>query len=72
MQKVNLIYLQKTMKKVSCGLIRSLGVGRFVDWATSNVMGASGGILIFWDSRVLQLLEVEEGQILAFLQIQKL
>ena len=47
-------------------------MGRFVDWATSNVMGASGGILIFWDSRVLQLLEVEEGQILAFLQIQKL
>ena len=43
-------------------LVRSLGVGRSVDWAAVNAIGASGGILIFWDSRVLQFVGKEESQ----------
>ena len=43
-------------------MIRSLRVGRFLEWVTINAEGASGGILIFWDTRVIQLLEKEEGQ----------
>ena len=39
--------------EVSKGLIRSFGIGRFLEWATLRVEGASGGIVIFWDSRVL-------------------
>ena len=55
--------LQETkLKEVSNGMIRNLGVGRFLDWATIKAEGASGGILIFWDTRVIQLLEKEEGQ----------
>ena len=63
MQKVNLMCLQETkLKGVTRGLIKSLSVGRFLDWTACNVVGALGGILILWDSRVLQLLEIEEGQ----------
>ena len=61
-KKVNLVYFQETkLKEVTCGIIRSLAVGRFVEWVASNAKGASGGILILWDSRVLQLIEVEES-----------
>ena len=50
-QKVNLICLQETkLKRTSHGLIRSLRVGRFVEWVASNAVGAVDGILIFWDS----------------------
>ena len=51
------------MKDTTNEIVRSLSVGRFVNWAAAiNSMGASGGILIFWDSRVLQLIEKEESQ----------
>ena len=36
-------------------------MGRYVEWTASNAVGAAGGILIFWGSRVLQLFDVEEG-----------
>ena len=63
MQRVDVVCLQETkFKEVSSGLIRSLGVRRFLDWAAIRAEGASGGIVIFWDSRVLQLLDKEEGQ----------
>ena len=39
----------------------NVGVGRFLDWARINVVGASGGIVIFWDSRGLQLIGKEGG-----------
>ena len=61
--KVDLICLQETkLKKMSSRLVKSLGAGRVVDWIASNAMGASRGILIFWDSEVLQLVEVEESR----------
>ena len=60
---MDVVCLQETkIKEVSTGLIRSLGVGRFLDWAALRAEGASGGIVIFWDSRVLNLLAKEEGQ----------
>ena len=43
-------------------MIRSLEVGRFLEWVAIKAEGAFGGILIFWDTRVIQLLEKEEGQ----------
>ena len=62
MQRVDVVCMQETkFKEVSSGLIRSLGVGRFLDWATLRAKGASGGIVIFWDSCVFKLL-AEEGQ----------
>ena len=44
------------------GLIRSLGVGRYLDWASISVVGALGGIVVLWDSRVFQLIGKEESQ----------
>ena len=63
MQRVDVVCQQDTkFKEVYSGLIRNLGVGRFLDWAALRAEGALGGIIIFWDSRVLKLLAKEEGQ----------
>ena len=62
MQRVDIVCLQETkISEVSKGLIRSLGVGRFLEWAALRDEGASGRIIIFWDSLVLRLLDKEEG-----------
>ena len=50
------------LKGITPRMVRSLGAGRFVDWVASDVVEALGGILVFWDSRVLQLVEVEESR----------
>ena len=43
------------------GIVRSLGMGRCLEWGVVNSRGAAGGVVVFWDNRVLQLLELEEG-----------
>ena len=61
-QWVDLVCLQETkLKGTSSELVKSL-IGRFNKWAGVEAVGASGGILIMWDSRVLQLLEKEDCQ----------
>ena len=42
-------------------IVRSLGVGRFLDWGAVNAEGASGGIMVFWDKRSLELVDLEIG-----------
>ncbi|KAJ9704077.1 hypothetical protein PVL29_005385 [Vitis rotundifolia] len=60
--KVDVVCLQETkIKEMSMGIVRSLGVGRFLEWRAINSRGAAGGVLVFWDNRLIQLLEVEEG-----------
>ncbi|RVW39747.1 hypothetical protein CK203_074686 [Vitis vinifera] len=49
------------MSQMSLGVVRSLGVGRFLDWGVLNVRGAAGGVLVFWDKRVLELVGMEGG-----------
>ncbi|RVX06988.1 LINE-1 retrotransposable element ORF2 protein [Vitis vinifera] len=44
------------------GMVRSLGSGRFLDWGALDAQGAAGGILICWDKRTLEILEMEMGQ----------
>ena len=62
-QKVDLICLQETKLKGALNrLVRSLGARRCMDCVAVNATGASGGILIFWDSWVLQLIETEESR----------
>ena len=52
-QKANLVCLQETkIQEMSNGLVKSLGVGRCLEW----------GVLVFWDNRVLQLEEMEVGK----------
>ena len=41
--------------------MRSLGSVRFLDWKAMNAEGASGGILICWDKRSLDILDWKEG-----------
>ena len=61
-QKVDLVCLQETkMSQMTLGVVRSLGVGRFLDWGVLNARGAAGGVLVFWDKRVLELEGMEVG-----------
>ena len=41
------------------GIIRSLRVGRFLEWGAVDSRGAVGGIVVFWDNRVLDLVKDE-------------
>ena len=61
-QRVDLICIQETkIQSMLEGIVRSLGFGRFLDWKAMNAEGASGGILICWDRRSLDILDWEEG-----------
>ena len=42
--------------------MRSLGSRRFLDWGAMGAHGAARGILICWDKRTLEVLEMEVGQ----------
>ena len=61
-QKVDLVCLQETkMQEMSKMIVRSLDMGRCLDWKVLNSKGVSGGVLVFWDKRVLQLLDTKVG-----------
>ena len=62
-QKVDLFCVQETkVQSMTEGLVRSLGFGRFLDWGALDAQGAVGGILICWDKRTLEVLEIGMGQ----------
>ncbi|RVW36390.1 hypothetical protein CK203_083809 [Vitis vinifera] len=42
-------------------MVNCVGVGRFLNWVSVDARGAVGGLLLFWDNRVLEKLEVESG-----------
>ena len=46
---------------MSNSLVRSLGGGRCLKWKAINSRGLVAGVQVFWDTRVLELLEAEEG-----------
>ncbi|RVX00548.1 hypothetical protein CK203_037030 [Vitis vinifera] len=59
-QKADLVYFLETkVQETLLKVVKSLDVGSFLDWGTVDARGASGGILIFWDNRVLDLLKLE-------------
>ena len=61
--KVDLVCLQETkIQEMTRGIIRSIGVGRFLDWGTVDSRGSAGGIVVLWDSRVLEMIELEKGE----------
>ncbi|RVX18473.1 putative ribonuclease H protein [Vitis vinifera] len=57
---------------MSTGLVRSLGVGRNIEWRAVNSRGAAGGILVFWDNRVVELVGMGTRSVLNFVPVQKL
>ncbi|WJZ96624.1 hypothetical protein VitviT2T_015290 [Vitis vinifera] len=61
-QKVDLVCLQETkMTEMSLGVVRSLGVGRFLEWGALNARSVAGGVVVLWDNRVLELMGMEVG-----------
>ena len=61
-QKLDLVWIQETkIQDMSLGVVRSLGIGKFIEWGAVNARGASEGIVVFWDSRVLELVGMEVG-----------
>lgn len=47
-QKVDLACLQETkIQEMSNGIVRSLGVGRCLEWCVVNLRGAAGEVLVF-------------------------
>ena len=60
---MDLLCLQETkIQAMSEGVVRSLGIGRFLDWGALDASGVVGGILICWDNMTLNVLEMEVGQ----------
>ena len=61
-QKVDVVCLQETKwRSRAYKIIRSLIPNRLVKWATSCSEGASCGIVVLWDSRLVQLVGLEES-----------
>ena len=42
-------------------VVHSLGVGRLTEWRAVEAEGTAGGILVFWDTRKMELVESEIG-----------
>ena len=61
-QRADLVCIQETkIQTMTEGVVRSLGSGRFLDWGAMGAQGTTGGILVCWDKRSLELLEMEVG-----------
>ena len=43
-------------------LVHSLGMGRHLDWRAVNFRGVVGGIMVFWDNRMVELVDLEERE----------
>ena len=42
--------LQETkIKEIKVGIVRSLGMGRCLEWGAANLRGTAGGVMVFWD-----------------------
>uniref|UniRef100_A0A2N9EUU7 Reverse transcriptase domain-containing protein n=1 Tax=Fagus sylvatica TaxID=28930 RepID=A0A2N9EUU7_FAGSY len=60
--KADVVCFQETkLMAVSQGLIRSLWRCRYVDWLSLDSVGASGGIILMWDKRVVDRVDVAIG-----------
>uniref|UniRef100_A0A2N9IB59 Uncharacterized protein n=1 Tax=Fagus sylvatica TaxID=28930 RepID=A0A2N9IB59_FAGSY len=60
--KADVVCLQETkLMAVTQGLIRSLWRCRYVDWLSLDSVGASGGIILMWDKRVVDRVDVAIG-----------
>ena len=50
-QKPDLVCLSKTkVKEMSLQMVKSVGVGRFFNWASVDARGVAEGLLLFWDN----------------------
>ena len=60
--RADVVCLQETkIKEMSNVLVRSLGVGRQLNWKVMNAEGSAGGILVFWDNSSISLVDSVVG-----------
>ena len=60
--RANLVCFQETkIQKMTTVVARSLGVGRNYDWRALDAEGTAGGILLFWDKKIMELVDSEIG-----------
>jgi hypothetical protein len=60
--KADIVCLQETkLELVTKGLVRNIWGIHHVDWLYLGSMGASGGILLMWDSRVVEKIDDAVG-----------
>ena len=60
--KADIVFLQETkMELINKGVICSLWGGQHVDWLYLGSVGASGGVLLMWDNRVVNKVEEAVG-----------
>lgn len=61
MQKADLAYLQETkVQEMTLNLVKSLGVGRFLEWDAVEARGVTSGV-DFMANRILKLIGKEKG-----------
>jgi hypothetical protein len=61
--KADVICLQETkLEIISNNIVRSLWGCQFVDWCYAASCGASGGIMLMWDKRLVEKIEVYVGE----------
>ena len=62
-QKVDVVCLQENkIKEMVMGFVRSLGVGRHLNYSAINSRGVTKDIMVFWDNRAFELIDLEEGE----------
>ena len=60
--KADLVCLQETkVQEMTIDLVRSLGVGRCLNWKALNAEGFAGGILLLWDNSRIGLVDSVVG-----------
>ena len=61
-QRVYLVCLQETkVQDMTLRMARSLGARRFTDWGIVDASRSTGGILLFWDKRNVEVIETVSG-----------
>jgi len=61
--KADIICLQETkLDLISIRIVKSLWGSQFADWCYLPSSGASGGILLMWDRRLVEKLEAHVGE----------
>ena len=43
-------------------MVRSLGIGRCLEWGALNSREVTRGFVVFWNNRVLQMVEMKVGK----------
>jgi hypothetical protein len=60
--KADVVCFQETkLTSVTQGLVRSLWCCKYVDWISLDSIGASGGIILMWDRRVVERVDEAIG-----------